>query len=75
MLSFACGTGRLPAEGFRALTPPFRLDFARGEPPENLPCAHTCFNQLCLPAYQTEEDLRRKLALAINYAADGFGFA
>ena len=28
--------------------------------------AHTCFNRLDLPAYQTNKDLRNKLTLAIE---------
>jgi E3 ubiquitin-protein ligase HUWE1 len=40
-----------------------------------LPTAHTCFNQLDLPSYSTEEELRRKLVLAVMEGSEGFGFA
>ena len=40
-----------------------------------LPCAHTCFNQLDLPVYETYEKLRTQLLLAINESSEGFGLA
>jgi E3 ubiquitin-protein ligase HECTD2 len=40
--------------------------------PENLPEAHTCFNQLVLPSYENEDLLRQKLIIAISNA-EGFG--
>jgi E3 ubiquitin-protein ligase HUWE1 len=40
-----------------------------------LPTAHTCFNQLDLPAYSSLEELRKKLLIAINEGSEGFGFA
>jgi len=39
---------------------------------ENLPEAHTCFNQLILPEYQNKEILKKKLIIAISNA-EGFG--
>ena len=41
----------------------------------SLPTAHTCFNQLDLPAYDTEDELKEKLLLAIREGSEGFGFA
>lgn len=41
-----------------------------GTDTDRLPVAHTCFFQLDLPPYETEDDLRMKLLLAIN---DGAG--
>jgi Ubiquitin-protein ligase len=38
----------------------------------NLPMAHTCFNQLVLPEYETKEKLKHKLYIAIANA-EGFG--
>jgi len=35
LLAFACGTGRLPVDGFRALKPEFRVEVATSEPAEN----------------------------------------
>jgi E3 ubiquitin-protein ligase HUWE1 len=40
-----------------------------------LPSAHTCFNQLELPEYTSEEELREKLLIAIREGSEGFGFA
>ena len=40
-----------------------------------LPSAHTCFNQLDLPEYLTEDSLREKLLIAIREGSEGFGFA
>jgi hypothetical protein len=74
LLAFACGTGRLPADGFRALKPNFKVDLAGTEPPTNLPSSHTCFNQLCLPPYRSKEEMQQKLDQAIGYGAEGFGF-
>ena len=39
-----------------------------------LPQAHTCFNQLDLPAYPDEQTMREKLLLAITEGSEGFGF-
>jgi len=38
-----------------------------------LPTAHTCFNQLDLPVYANQEDLRQKLLFAIKEGSGGFG--
>ena len=43
-------------------------------PPDRLPSAHTCFNQLDLPEYKTKEQLVERLAVAIHEGAEGFGF-
>ena len=40
-----------------------------------LPCAHTCFNQLDLPAYENYDFLRNQMLLAINEGSEGFGLA
>lgn len=70
LLSFACGSSRLPAEGFAGLRPPFNVQ-VEGEASQ-LPSAHTCFNQLCLPAYTSKEALEGKLKVAIENN-EGFG--
>ncbi|URE35734.1 PPR repeat [Musa troglodytarum] len=41
--------------------------------PQHLPSAHACFNRLDLPECTSEEQLRRRLLLAINEANEGFG--
>ena len=38
----------------------------------NLPTSHTCFNMLCLPAYQSRAKLRDRLEIAIRNS-QGFG--
>lgn len=39
---------------------------------EQLPTAHTCYNHLLLPPYQTREKLKEKLLIAISFS-EGFG--
>jgi E3 ubiquitin-protein ligase HUWE1 len=39
-----------------------------------LPSAHTCFNQLDVPMYESYEQLKERLLIAINEGATGFGF-
>ena len=41
---------------------------------ERLPSAHTCFNQLDLPEYESKEQLAERLAMAIHEGREGFGF-
>jgi E3 ubiquitin-protein ligase HUWE1 len=43
--------------------------------PGDLPAAHKCYNQLDLPPYSSEEELREKLLMAIREGGEGFGFA
>ncbi|XP_050668968.1 apoptosis-resistant E3 ubiquitin protein ligase 1 isoform X2 [Leptidea sinapis] len=38
-----------------------------------LPSAHTCFNQLCLPDYESYEQMVHALLWAINEGGEGFG--
>ncbi|KAL1519620.1 hypothetical protein AB1Y20_023132 [Prymnesium parvum] len=74
VLSFVCGSGRLPAAGFAGLRPQFNVEINHSEATEHLPSAHTCFNQLCIPAYTSMEQLKEKLASAIRLGANSFGF-
>jgi E3 ubiquitin-protein ligase HUWE1 len=37
--------------------------------------AHTCFNQLDLPAYSSLEEMRERLLVSIREGNSGFGFA
>lgn len=39
----------------------------------NLPTAHTCFNQLCLPDYEKYEYFEKALLIAISEGTEGFG--
>ncbi|KAI8817902.1 uncharacterized protein EV422DRAFT_196979 [Fimicolochytrium jonesii] len=79
LVQFATGTSKVPLEGFAEIqgssgTQKFQIhkDFASSD---RLPSAHTCFNQLDLPAYETYDQLRASLLLAISEGGTGFGFA
>jgi E3 ubiquitin-protein ligase HUWE1 len=78
-LQFVTGTSKVPLEGFA------QLQGMRGVQKFNihrhyggahlLPSAHTCFNQLDLPEYTSEEQTRTRLMLALKEGSSGFGFA
>lgn len=71
LLQFTTGCSQLPAGGFADLNPKFQISFS---PTYNtLPTAHTCFNQLCLPDYDSMESLHRSILIAINEGFQGFG--
>jgi E3 ubiquitin-protein ligase HUWE1 len=70
----------VPLEGFKALPgaqgiKKFNIHKAYGADLGNLPVAHTCFNQLDLPEYLSEQIMREKLLLAIKEGSEGFGIA
>jgi len=47
---------------------------ARASVPEaELPTSSTCFGTLHLPRYPTKEMLERKLTMAVEMGAEGFG--
>jgi E3 ubiquitin-protein ligase HUWE1 len=69
----------VPLDGFKALqgsdgVKHFNIQKAFGGS-HLLPSAHTCFNQLDLPEYSTEDATREKLLIAIREGSEGFGFA
>ena len=77
-LSPPTGTSKVPLEGFKALVgmrglQKFNIHKAYGGE-KTLPSAHTCFNQLDLPEYKSEEETREKLKLALKEGSGGFGF-
>ena len=77
-LQFVTGTSKVPLDGFKALqgsngTHWFNIHKAYDK--KLLPTAHTCFNQLDLPEYDTEEQLKEKLLIAVKEGHEGFGFA
>jgi len=78
LLQFCTGTSRVPLEGFNALqgiSGPQRFQIHRAShEQQRLISAHTCFNQLDLPEYESKEALREKLMLAVYEASEGFGF-
>lgn len=68
LLLFMTGSSRVPSNGFREFnemcgTP---LKIGPGGSNERIPQSHTCFNLLCLPNYENEEELNQKLLLAIQ---------
>ncbi|KAI9099723.1 hypothetical protein DFS34DRAFT_502229 [Phlyctochytrium arcticum] len=75
LVQFVTGTSKVPLEGFAELqgssgVQKFQIhkDFASTD---RLPSAHTCFNQLDLPLYETYEQLRASLLIAISEGATG----
>jgi len=77
-LQFATGTTRVPVEGFKGLVGmrgPQKFSIHRAYGADRLPSAHTCFNQLDLPDYPSEDVLREKLLQAVRDGHEGFGFA
>ena len=68
-LSFVTGCDRAPIDGLGSLT----ITISNGGSGTNqLPSAHTCFNNLILPNYKNKELLKKNLHIAINYS-EGFG--
>lgn len=73
LLQFVTGSSRVPLQGFKSLQGStgasgprlFTIHVTDG-PQENLPKAHTCFNRIDLPAYQTKEKLYEKLCQAVE---------
>ncbi|CAN8005062.1 unnamed protein product, partial [Ixodes pacificus] len=78
-LQFVTGTSKVPLQGFVALegmNGVQRFQIHRDDrSTDRLPSAHTCFNQLDLPAYETYDKLRTMLLKAIQECTEGFGFA
>ena len=78
-LQFVTGSSKVPLAGFAELqgmrgTQKFSIH-KTGGPKGSLMSAHTCFNSLDLPTYESEEETRKKLLMAINEGGGAFGFA
>ena len=78
-LQFVTGSSKVPLQGFSALegmngAQKFQIH-KDDRSTDRLPSAHTCFNQLDLPAYETYDKLRTYLLKAIQECSEGFGFA
>jgi E3 ubiquitin-protein ligase HUWE1 len=78
LLQFATGTSKVPLDGFSKLQgsgglQKFQIhkDFGATT---RLPSAHTCFNQIDLPGYDSYEQLRERLYIAVSEGSTGFGF-
>ncbi|GAA5969495.1 hypothetical protein JCM11641_008133 [Rhodosporidiobolus odoratus] len=77
LLQFVTGSSRVPLEGFGSLqgmsgTTRFNIHKAGGT--NTLPTAHTCFNQLDLPNYDSYETFVKMLRLAFTEGLTGFAF-
>ncbi|CAO1635660.1 unnamed protein product [Parajaminaea phylloscopi] len=78
LLQFVTGTSKVPLEGFahlQGVSGDQRMNIHKAPGQDRLPSAHTCFNQLDMPAYTSFEELKRNLVLAVTEAQEGFGFA
>eukprot|EP01084_Bolivina_argentea_P071136 129372_1 len=78
LLQFITGTSKVPIGGFKQLPGMDgiqRLQIHSCDQIDNLPSAHTCFNQLDLPKYSSYQILKEKIMLAIRECSQGFGFS
>jgi E3 ubiquitin-protein ligase HUWE1 len=78
-LQFVTGSSKVPLAGFSELQgmrgiQKFSIHRASGSKGA-LMSAHTCFNSLDLPVYDSEEEMKAKLLLAINEGGGAFLFA
>jgi E3 ubiquitin-protein ligase NEDD4 len=74
LLQFVTGTSRVPMNGFKELygsngPQPFTIE--KWGNPNSYPRAHTCFNRLDLPPYESYQQLRDRLIKAIDNS-EGF---
>ncbi|EDL84129.1 neural precursor cell expressed, developmentally down-regulated gene 4A, isoform CRA_d [Rattus norvegicus] len=69
LLQFVTGTSRVPMNGFAELygsNGPQSFTVEQWGTPDKLPRAHTCFNRLDLPPYESFDELWDKLQMAIE---------
>ncbi|CAH1154742.1 unnamed protein product [Phaedon cochleariae] len=73
LLQFVTGSSRVPLQGFKALQgstgaagPRLFTIHCVDVPPQNLPKAHTCFNRIDIPPYETYQVLLDKLTQAVE---------
>lgn len=74
LLQFVTGTSRVPMNGFKELygsNGPQMFTIEKWGTPDNYPRAHTCFNRLDLPPYESYAQLKDKLVTAIE-GSQGF---
>ncbi|XP_076549123.1 E3 ubiquitin-protein ligase Nedd4 isoform X5 [Osmia lignaria lignaria] len=74
LLQFVTGTSRVPMNGFKELygsNGPQLFTIEKWGTPDNYPRAHTCFNRIDLPPYESYQQLREKLVKAIE-GSQGF---
>jgi len=78
LLQFVTGTSGVPARGFSVLqgNDGNVRKFTIHGLPQGIclyPRAHTCFNRIDLPIYDTKKELYDRLYLAITMVSTGFG--
>ncbi|XP_066258388.1 E3 ubiquitin-protein ligase SMURF2 [Euwallacea similis] len=73
LLQFVTGSSRVPLQGFKALQgstgaagPRLFTIHCIEAPPQNLPKAHTCFNRIDVPPYESYQVLYEKLTQAVE---------
>ncbi|XP_061500402.1 E3 ubiquitin-protein ligase Nedd-4 isoform X2 [Anopheles gambiae] len=74
LLQFVTGTSRVPMNGFKELygsNGPQMFTIEKWGTPENYPRAHTCFNRLDLPPYESYQQLKDRLIQAVE-GSQGF---
>jgi E3 ubiquitin-protein ligase NEDD4 len=74
LLQFVTGTSRVPMNGFKELygsNGPQLFTIEKWGTTDNFPRAHTCFNRLDLPPYESYQHLKDKLIKAIE-GSQGF---
>ena len=71
LVKFVTATERIPTGGAGNLT--FKVQRVEPVSAEMLPSSSTCFGTLMLPKYGSVEVLERKLGVAIEFGAEGFG--
>ena len=78
-LQFVTGSSKVPLAGFSELQGMRGIQkfsiHKTGGATGSLASAHTCFNTLDLPSYESEDALREKLLYAINEGGGAFMFA
>ncbi|KAL4469176.1 hypothetical protein ABPG72_008916 [Tetrahymena utriculariae] len=70
-LFFLSGSYKIPLGGYKDMG----FTISKIFDTQNLPVAHTCFNQLDLPQYEDKEILQKKLFQAILDGNESFGIA
>uniref|UniRef100_A0AAG5DW01 HECT-type E3 ubiquitin transferase n=1 Tax=Anopheles atroparvus TaxID=41427 RepID=A0AAG5DW01_ANOAO len=74
LLQFVTGTSRVPMNGFKELhgsNGPQMFTIEKWGTPDNFPRAHTCFNRLDLPPYESYLQLKDRLVQAVE-GSQGF---
>lgn len=78
-LQFVTGTSKVPLGGFKHLhgmrgPQKFNIHKISGTSTKRLPSAHTCFNQLDLPVYESQEQMLERIHFVLSHS-EGFAFA